>query len=143
MVKIVQQAFLDFSSSGLDRTSTALYSMGIKAVEVLPERLKKMRGIGVISLVIGVVLDFVLLSMSGANVFMDSELKVSMLMWQSNPVLMLVAMSLFFGGFAMIVFGDNLSFAKSFNRKRNLRHIIKNERKRQEAIRKQNERLNR
>lgn len=117
--------------------------MSIKAVEVLPERLKKMRGIGVIALVIGVVLDFVLLSMSGANVFMDSELKVSMLMWQANPVLMIVAMSLFFGGFAMIVFGDNLPFAKSFHRKRNLRRIIKNERKRQEALRKQNERLNR
>ena len=117
--------------------------MGIKAVEVLPERLKKMRGIGVISLVIGVVLNFVLLSMSGANVFMDSELKVSMLMWQANPVLMLVAMALFFGGFAMIVFGDNLPFAKSFKHKRNLRRINKNERKRQEALRKQNERLNR
>lgn len=117
--------------------------MSIKAVEVLPERLKKMRGIGVISLVIGVVLDFVLLSMSGANVFMDSEFKVSMLMWQESPVLMIVAMVLFFGGFAMIVFGDNLPFLKSFNRKRNLRRIIKNERNLQEALRKQNERLNR
>ena len=57
-----------------------------------------MRGIGVVSLLIAVVLNFVLLSMSGANVFMDSEFKVSMLMWQANPVLMIVAMVLFFGG---------------------------------------------
>ena len=117
--------------------------MGIKAVEALPERLKKMRGIGVISLLIAVILNFVLLSMSGANVFMDSEFKVSMLMWQANPVLMIVAMALFFGGFAMIVFGDNLPFMKSFKHKRNLRRINKNERNRQDALRKQNERLNR
>ena len=128
---------------GLDRASIAWYRMGIKAVEALPERLKKMRGVGAISLLIAVVLNFVLLSMSGANIFMDSELKVSMMMWQANPVLMIVIMLLFFGGFAMIVFGDNVPFIKSFNRKRNLRRIIKNERKRQEALRKQNERLNR
>lgn len=102
-----------------------------------------MRGIGAISLLIAVVLNFVLLSMSGANIFMDSELKVSMLMWQANPVLMIVSMLLFFGGFAMIAVGGEVSFIKSFRRKQNLRRIVKNERKRQEALRKQNERFNR
>ena len=102
-----------------------------------------MRGVGFISLALAVVMNFALLSMSGANLFMDSQMKIALMMFESNPVLMVISIFLFFGGFAMIAFGDNVPFIKSFNRKRNLRRIKKNERKRQEALRKQNERLSR
>lgn len=88
-------------------------------------------------------MNFALLSMSGANLLMDSQMKVALMMFEANPVLMFISTVLFFGGFAMIAFGGNVPSAQSFKHKRILRQIAKNERKRQEALRKQDERLNR
>jgi len=100
-----------------------------------------MRGIGVVSILSAVVINVALLIQSDASLLMDSNLKMSMAMLSANPVLFVVSIVLFFGGFALVVFGDNISFVRNIKHKNRLRKIANNERKRQEALRDQRERL--
>lgn len=100
-----------------------------------------MRGLGVVSILSAVVINVILLIQSSANPFMDSELKMSMEMLSANPALFVLSIVLFFGGFALAVFGDEIGFVRNIKHKNRIRKIVKNERKRQEALRSQRERL--
>lgn len=100
-----------------------------------------MRGLGVVSVLSAVVINVVLLIQSSANPFMDSGLKMSMEMFSANPALFVLSIVLFFGGFALAVFGDEIGFVRNIKHKNRIRKIVKNKRKRQEALRSQRERL--
>lgn len=100
-----------------------------------------MRVLGVMSILSAIVLNVALLIQSGANPLMDSDLKMSMSMISTSPILFVLSIVLFFGGFALAVFGDEIGFVRNIKHKIRLRKIAKNERKRQEALRNQRERL--
>lgn len=101
-----------------------------------------MRGLGVVSILSAVVINLVLLAQSGSSVLMDSQFKMAMAMMSANPVLYVLSIVLFFGGFALVVMGDDAPVLSGVRRKLRLRKIVKNERKRQEALRQQRDRLN-
>lgn len=100
-----------------------------------------MRGLGVVSILSAVVINLVLLAQSGSSVLMDSQFKMAMSMMSVNPVLYVLSIVLFFGGFMLVIMGDDAPVLSGVRRKLRLRKIAKNERKRKEAIRQQRERL--
>lgn len=100
-----------------------------------------MRSLGVLMVLSGAVLNLVLLVQSDVSLLMDSQFKMTMTMISTNPILFALSAVLFFGGFVLAVAGDRITLVADLNHKIRLHKISKNERKRQEALRKQSERL--
>lgn len=100
-----------------------------------------MRGLGVLMVLSGAVLNLVLLVQADVSPLMDSQFKMATAMISTNPILFALSAVLFFSGFVLAVAGDRITLVADLNHKIRLHKISKNERKRQEALRKQSERL--
>lgn len=85
-----------------------------------------MRIVGILMVITGAIINLCLAVQSGASLLMDSDLKIFLTIISTHPILYVISVVLFFGGFALAVFGSQMS--ESLRVKRNMKRVVKNAR---------------